>query len=144
MHMATQWQRAAAPRNIKKAARAARQQRTVAHLPKKTRTALGKEGAKVAKRNRAAHRSSARSAASNSTEGQLPLRSLPSPTATSLQWLFLCEQRARGAAAGFPSGSKNGEHRRPPLLRCEIRVDQGFSLVIYSYDDVKFRLSGVS
>jgi hypothetical protein len=45
-------QTAAAKRNIKKAARAAKRKRTVAHLPKKTRTALGKEGAKAAKRAR--------------------------------------------------------------------------------------------
>ena len=42
--------KAAARRNIKKAASAARRKRTIAHLPKKTRPALGKEGAKAAKR----------------------------------------------------------------------------------------------
>jgi monoamine oxidase len=47
-------QRSAARRNIKKAASAARRKRTVAHLPKSTRTALGKEGAKAARRKRAA------------------------------------------------------------------------------------------
>ena len=36
----------------KKTAKAAKQKRTVAHLPKATRTALGKEGAKAAKRRR--------------------------------------------------------------------------------------------
>jgi hypothetical protein len=51
--MATPNERAAARRNIKKAARAAKRQRTVAHLPKKTRTALGKKGAAAAKRKRA-------------------------------------------------------------------------------------------
>jgi len=50
--MATGRQRAAARRNIKKAAAAARRERTIAHLPKKTRTALGKEGAKAARRRR--------------------------------------------------------------------------------------------
>jgi hypothetical protein len=50
--MSSQKQRAAARRNIKKAAKAAKQKRTVAHLPKKTRTALGKQGAKAAKRKR--------------------------------------------------------------------------------------------
>ena len=45
-------QRAAARRNIKKAARAAKRKRTIAHLPKKTRTALGREGAKTAARKR--------------------------------------------------------------------------------------------
>jgi len=50
--MPTRKQRTAAKRNIKKAARAARRKRTIAHLPKKTRTALGKEGAKAARRKR--------------------------------------------------------------------------------------------
>jgi hypothetical protein len=45
-------QRVAARRNIKKAAGAAKRKRTIAHLPKKTRTALGKEGAKAARRKR--------------------------------------------------------------------------------------------
>ncbi len=44
--------KAAARRNIKKAAKAARRKRTIAHLPKKTRRALGKQAAKVAKRKR--------------------------------------------------------------------------------------------
>ncbi len=47
--MASAKQRAAARRNIKKAAAAARRKRTIAHLPKKTRTELGKQGAKVAR-----------------------------------------------------------------------------------------------
>ena len=50
--MVTGKQRAAARRNIKKAAGAAKRKRTIAHLPRKTRTALGKEGAKAAKRKR--------------------------------------------------------------------------------------------
>jgi hypothetical protein len=37
---------------VKKATAAARQKRTIAHLPKKTRTALGTQGAAVAKRKR--------------------------------------------------------------------------------------------
>jgi hypothetical protein len=45
-------QRQAAKRNIRKAARVARQKRTIAHLPKRTRRALGKEGAKAARRQR--------------------------------------------------------------------------------------------
>src|SRR5262249_15990888 len=49
--MTTRKQRTAAKRNIEKAARAARRKRTIAHLPKKTRTALGKQGAKRAKKN---------------------------------------------------------------------------------------------
>ena len=50
--MITRKQRAAAKRNIKKAAKAARRKRTIAHLPRKTRTALGKEGAKAAQKKR--------------------------------------------------------------------------------------------
>ena len=45
-------QKRAARTNIKKAARAARRKRTIAHLPKATRTALGKQAAKVAKQKR--------------------------------------------------------------------------------------------
>jgi len=43
-------QRAAAKRNIKKAAAAAKRKRTIAHLPKRTRTALGKKGAATRKK----------------------------------------------------------------------------------------------
>ncbi|HEY5037239.1 MAG TPA: hypothetical protein VII74_08930 [Chthoniobacterales bacterium] len=50
--MSTEKQRAAARKNIKKAAAAAKKKRTIVHLPKKTRTALGKQGAKVAKQKR--------------------------------------------------------------------------------------------
>jgi len=50
--MASEKQRAAARRNIRKAATAARKKRTIAHLPKSTRTALGKQAAKVAKQKR--------------------------------------------------------------------------------------------
>jgi hypothetical protein len=50
--MTSEKQRAAARKNVRKAARAAREQRTVAHLPKATRTALGKQAAKVAKEKR--------------------------------------------------------------------------------------------
>jgi hypothetical protein len=52
--MASAKQREAARRNIKKAAAAAKKKRTIAHLPKKTRTALGKQAAKVARQKRAA------------------------------------------------------------------------------------------
>jgi len=45
--MATTKQKTAAKRNIKKAATAAKRKRTIAHLPKKTRTALGKQANKV-------------------------------------------------------------------------------------------------
>jgi hypothetical protein len=50
--MATGKQRAAAKRNIKKAASAAKSKRTITKLPAKTRTALGKQGAAVARRKR--------------------------------------------------------------------------------------------
>jgi hypothetical protein len=50
--MATSRQKAAARKNIKKAAAAARKQKTISRLPKRTRTALGKEGAKAARRKR--------------------------------------------------------------------------------------------
>jgi hypothetical protein len=52
--MTTTKQRAAAKKNIKRAATAAKRKRTVAHLPKSVRTALGKEGAKAARKKRAA------------------------------------------------------------------------------------------
>jgi hypothetical protein len=44
--MASENQKKAAQKNIKKAAEAAKRKRTIAHLPKSTRTALGKQGAK--------------------------------------------------------------------------------------------------
>jgi hypothetical protein len=50
--MATEKQREAARRNIRKAATAARKKRTIAHLPKATRKALGKQAAKVARQKR--------------------------------------------------------------------------------------------
>jgi hypothetical protein len=50
--MASARQRAAARRNIRKAASAAKRKRTISKLPKKTRTALGKQGAKVARQKR--------------------------------------------------------------------------------------------
>src|ERR1700739_4230271 len=52
--MASATQTAAARKNIRKAVAAAKKKKTIAHLPKKTRTALGKQGAKVAKQKRAA------------------------------------------------------------------------------------------
>jgi hypothetical protein len=48
--MATTKQRQAAKRNVKKAQKAAKEQRTLANLPKSTRRELGKQGA--AGRNR--------------------------------------------------------------------------------------------
>jgi len=50
--MPTARQSAAARRNIKKAARAARRKKTIAHLSKFTRRALGKQAAKVARQKR--------------------------------------------------------------------------------------------
>jgi dihydrofolate reductase len=46
----TNRQKTAARRNIRKAAAAAKRKRTIAHLPKATRTALGKKGSSVRKR----------------------------------------------------------------------------------------------
>jgi hypothetical protein len=50
--MATRKQVQAAKRNIRKARAAAEEERTIAHLPAETRTALGKQGAAVARRKR--------------------------------------------------------------------------------------------
>ena len=50
--MATQRQRQAAKRNIRKAIGASKRKRTIANMPKRTRTALGKQGAAVAQRKR--------------------------------------------------------------------------------------------
>jgi hypothetical protein len=50
--MSSEKQRSAARKNIKKAATAAKKKRTIAHLSKRTRTALGKQAAKVAREKR--------------------------------------------------------------------------------------------
>ena len=50
--MATQAQRNAAKRNVRKAATAAREQKSIAHMSKEQRSALGKQGAAVAQRAR--------------------------------------------------------------------------------------------
>jgi DNA-binding IclR family transcriptional regulator len=50
--MATSKQARAARRNVNKAPRSAAGKKTIAHLPAKTRTALGKQGAAVARRKR--------------------------------------------------------------------------------------------
>ena len=50
--MATRKQVQAAKRNVKKAQSGARKKRSIANMPAKTRTALGKQGAAVAKRKR--------------------------------------------------------------------------------------------
>jgi hypothetical protein len=52
--MATTKQRQAARKNVKKAQAGARKKRTISKLPGKTRTALGREGAKAAARKRGA------------------------------------------------------------------------------------------
>ena len=50
--MASEKQRTAARKNIKKATAAAKKKRTIAKLPKKVRSALGKEGAKARKKGK--------------------------------------------------------------------------------------------
>jgi hypothetical protein len=50
--MATKKQTTAAKKNVRKAAKAAKQQRSLANMPKSTKTALGKQGAAVAQRKR--------------------------------------------------------------------------------------------
>lgn len=50
--MATTKQTRAARRNVTKAREAATEKRSIAHMPKQTRTALGKQGAAVAQRKR--------------------------------------------------------------------------------------------
>lgn len=52
--MATQKQRQTARKNVKKAQSGARRKKTITKLSKKTRTALGREGAKAAARKRGA------------------------------------------------------------------------------------------
>jgi hypothetical protein len=52
--MATQKQRQAARKNVKRAQAGARQKRTISKLSPSTRTALGREGAKAAARKRGA------------------------------------------------------------------------------------------
>lgn len=50
--MATTKQTKAARKNVNKAREAATEKRSIAHMPKQTRTALGKQGAAVAQRKR--------------------------------------------------------------------------------------------
>jgi hypothetical protein len=50
--MATQKQRSAAQRNVRKAAAGAQRKRSIANMPEETRSALGKQGAAVAQRKR--------------------------------------------------------------------------------------------
>jgi hypothetical protein len=42
----------ASRRNVRKAAASAKRKKTISKLPRRTRTALGKQGAKMAKRKR--------------------------------------------------------------------------------------------
>jgi hypothetical protein len=51
--MSSDKQKSAARRNVKKAAAAAARKKTISHLSAKTRSALGRQGAKVAQRHRA-------------------------------------------------------------------------------------------
>jgi len=51
--MATAEQAKAARQNVTKARKAATSKRSIAHMPERTRSALGKQGAAVARRNRA-------------------------------------------------------------------------------------------
>jgi hypothetical protein len=50
--MATRKQTEAARKNVRKAAAGAKQKRSLANMPKATKTALGKQGAAVAQRKR--------------------------------------------------------------------------------------------
>lgn len=50
--MASKKQSAAARRNVKKAAAAAKRKRTISKLPKRTRSALGKQASKTARRRK--------------------------------------------------------------------------------------------
>jgi L,D-peptidoglycan transpeptidase YkuD (ErfK/YbiS/YcfS/YnhG family) len=50
--MATEKQTTAARRNVRKAIAAAKKKKTIANMPKQTRSALGRQGAAVAKRER--------------------------------------------------------------------------------------------
>jgi hypothetical protein len=50
--MATRKQTQAARKNVKKAAQAAREKKSISHMSSSTRTALGKQGAAVAQRKR--------------------------------------------------------------------------------------------
>src|SRR4051812_17192999 len=52
--MATEKQRAAARKNVKKAQSGAREKKSISNLSKQTRSALGREGAKAAARKRGA------------------------------------------------------------------------------------------
>jgi ABC-type protease/lipase transport system fused ATPase/permease subunit len=53
--MSSAKQKTAARRNVKKAASAAKAKKSISHLSKGIRTALGKQGAKVAQEHRRNH-----------------------------------------------------------------------------------------
>ena len=55
--MATKKQVAAAKSNVKKAQKGAQKKKSIANMPKKTRTALGKQAAAVAQRKRSGSKS---------------------------------------------------------------------------------------
>ena len=75
--MATTKQVQAAKQNIKKARAGAEKKRSIANLPAKTRTALGKQGAAVAQRKRTGGKSpkTARSSTTRPSAATLPGRS---------------------------------------------------------------------
>jgi hypothetical protein len=50
--VATKKQTQAAKRNVRKAAKVAKDKKSLSHMPKSTKTALGKQGAAVAQRKR--------------------------------------------------------------------------------------------
>jgi hypothetical protein len=81
--MATSKQTKAARQNITKARDAAKSKRTLAHMPKRTRTALGKQGAAVAQRKRSAAKTGGESiagAAHQSIEPSRATRATDSPS----------------------------------------------------------------
>jgi hypothetical protein len=95
--MATQKQRQVARKNVKQAQAGARRKRTIAALPKKTRTALGREGAKAAARKRGA------------TKG----------TGTGAGAMTVTELRRRGRAARDRGALEDGQGVADPCRRAE-------------------------
>src|ERR1700716_3323934 len=85
--MATRKQRETARKNVKKAQEGARQKRTISYLSSKTRTALGREGAKAAARKRGASRG----------------------TGTGAGAMTVTELRREAARLGVSGRSKRGE-----------------------------------
>ena len=93
--MATRKQTQAAKRNVKKAQKTAGDQKTIAHLPAGTRTALGKQGAAVAQRKR--------------TGGATPR---PGPSSTRSRGSATCPAGRRWAATSSPGDSARSSTRR--------------------------------